>query len=268
VIPKKAKYIVYTCVFDDYDWIFPPIVKEENISYVIMTDDPGLKVSGWETRLVDTSPFRDAKTANLHYRALSHKYFSHFDYSLYVDGNVRLIGKISEFLADFRDSGLPLGLFRHPLRCSVKEEAESCLTSGKVFEPDRLRAELAYQAKEGFPDNVGLIETTIILKNHRNHLLAEVMQLWWSHFERFGTRDQIGLPYAIWRESIPCTYQSFNFRENNLYFGHYTHKKDNRAPRYFAYIEGRSYDSLFYFVVLRLWKLSWSVRRLFRKKVE
>jgi hypothetical protein len=265
VIPDEIKYVIYTCVFDDYDWIFPPLVKEENISYIIMTDDPELRVFGWETRLVDSSPFRNPKTANLHYRALSHKYLGDFDYSLYVDGNVRLIGKTSEFFTKFRNSGSPLGLFRHPIRYSVKEEAESCLMTGKVFEPDRLQTELAYQANEGFPDNIGLIETTIILKNHRHELLVDAMHLWWANFELFGTRDQIGLPYVIWKKNVPCTYHSFSFREKNPYFGLYTHRKDNRAPRNFAYIEGRSYDSPFYFAVLRFWKFTWVVRRLLRK---
>jgi hypothetical protein len=263
--PEETKYVVYTCVFDDYDWVFPPLVREENLSYIIMTDDPRLRVSGWETRLVDSHPFRNAKTANLHYRALSHKYLGDFDCSLYLDGNIRLIGKTSELFTEFRNSGLPLGLFRHPIRCSVKEEAESCLIAGKVFEPDLLQTELEYQARNGFPDNIGLVETTIILKNHRSDLLAEAMHLWWSNFEVFGTRDQIGLPYVIWKKKVPCRYHPFSFRDKNPYFGLYTHRKDNRAPKHFAYIEGRSFDSWFYFAVLRVWKFTWVLRRLLRK---
>ena len=263
--PDETKYVVYTCIFDNYDWIFPPLVRENNLSYIIITDNPALSVPGWETRLVDSHPFRNAKTANLHYRALSHKYLADFDCSLYLDGNVRLLGKTSKFIAEFQNSGSPLGLFWHPIRRSVKEEAESCLKTGKVFETDRLQAELEYQAKNGFPDNAGLVETTIILKNHRHDLLADAMYLWWSNFELFGTRDQIGLPYVIWSKGLPCTYQSFSFRESNSYFGIYTHRKDKRAPRYYAYIEGRAYDSHFYALILRSWHLYWNIRRFARR---
>lgn len=263
--PEETKFVVYTCVFDKYDWVFPPLVREEKLSYILITDDPDFKVPGWETMLVDSRPFRNAKTANLHYRALSHKYLGDFDCSLYLDGNVRLLGKTSEFIAKFQNSGSPLGLFRHPIRRSVKEEVAACLMTGKVLEPDRLQAELEYHANNCFPDNIGLVETTIILKNHRNEHLAEAMNLWWSNFEAFGTRDQISLPYVIWKQEIPCKYHSFNFRAKNPYFGLYTHRRDNRAPKHFAYIEGRSYDSPVYFAVLRFWKFTWVLRRLLRK---
>jgi hypothetical protein len=262
---EALNYVVYTCVFGDYDWTFPPLVRETALSYIIMTDNPGLRVPGWDTRLVDARPFRNPKTANLHYRALSHQYLGNFDCALYLDGNIRLLGKTSELIAAFQDTGSPLGLFRHPLRGSVREESACCLENGKILETDRLQTELDYQARNGFPDKTGLVETTIMLKNHRSDELADAMQLWWTNFEAFGTRDQIGLPYVLWKKNVLCQYQPFSFREKNPYFGRYAHKHDKRAPRHFAYIEGRSYDSVFFATILRLWKFTWAVRRLFRR---
>jgi hypothetical protein len=259
------KFVVYACVFGGYDWVFPPIKEEGDLDYILITEDAEMQVNGWTTRVVDISKFRNSKTANLYYRALFHRIFTGYDYSLYVDGNIRLLGKTKDFFTQFIPSGKALGLFPHPLRSTVKEEAEVCLLAGKVTEPDRLVEELKFQKAEGFPDNVGLIETTIILKNHHHPDLDPAMSLWWSLYERFGTRDQIGLPFAIWKVSTSRFYQSFSFRDPNPYFGLYSHRGDKRAPKHYAYIEGRAYDSLLYSIVLKVWQTSWVVRRYFRK---
>ncbi|WP_027715119.1 glycosyltransferase domain-containing protein [Desulfuromonas sp. TF] len=258
------KCLVYTCVFGEYDWIFPPILREAGLDYVVVTDDTGLAVTGWRTLVVDVECFRGAKAANLHHRSLIHRILSGYDYSLYVDGNIRLLGRISKFLEDFSDSGAAMGLYRHPIRSSVREEAETCLKSGKVAEPDRLEAELAYYRSDGFPDDMGLVETGIILKNHRHPDLDRAMALWWQLFEQFGTRDQITLPYVLWKTGVSCMYHADSFRGPNPYFGLYTHRGDQRAPRFYGYVEGRAYDSLCYAAILRAWRFSWSVRRTFR----
>ena len=156
-------------------------------------------------------------------------------------------------------------MFRHPIRNSIREEVEDCLANGKIAEPDRLQTELDYQTRNDFTDDAGLVETTIILKYHRHELLADPMRLWWKNFERFGTRDQIGLPFVLWTFKVPCFYHSFNFRDKNPYFGLYAHQRDARAPRNYAYIGGRSYDSYFYAFILRTWHFFWDVRRFMRR---
>jgi len=106
------KCLVYTCVFDNYDWIFPPTCQEQELSYVIVTDDPTLNVSGWKTLVVDISGFANSKKANLHYRAFIHRVFKEYDFSLYVDGNIRLLGPTREFFSNFSTSNAALGLYR------------------------------------------------------------------------------------------------------------------------------------------------------------
>lgn len=162
-------------------------------------------------------------------------------------------------------SGSCLGLFRHPLRSSVREEAQSCLATGKIKDADALDRELSLYREQGFLDDMGLVECTIHFKNHRHAGLADAMELWWSLFERFDTRDQVSLPYVLWRTGVPCTYQPFSFRDPNPYFGFYTHRGDRRAPRHYAYIEGRAYDSRICALILSAWHVYWEVRRAVRR---
>jgi hypothetical protein len=259
------RYVVYTSVFGSYDWVFPPLEIEDDICYVLFTDNPGLSVRGWKTVVVEADRFHDARAANRYYKMLAHKEFPDFDYSLYIDGNIRLLGKTSRIIREFHSSESCLGLFRHPIRSSVREEADSCVMTGKITNTAALEKELSLYREYGFLDDVGLVEATVNFKNHQHPSLAEAMELWWSLFERFGTRDQISLPYVLWKKGVPCTYQPFSFRDPNPYFGFYTHRGDQRAPRYYAYVEGRSYDSHVYALILGAWHLYWEVRRAIRR---
>lgn len=260
------KCLVYTCVFGGYDWVFPPICPENGLTYVIVTDDPGLRVSGWQSFLVDIRQFNNAQTANRYYKTLIHRVLKGYDCSLYIDGNIRLLGYTSEFFSQFIASEMSLGLYLHPLRSSVHEEIEVCLSSKKVASPERLAEEFDYYSKDGFPDNVGLFEAGVLLKNHLHPELDSSMELWWQLFERFGTRDQTSLPYVLWKTGVSCMYHENSFREPNPYFGIYTHRGDLRAPRYYGYVEGRAFDNLFYAVILCLWQFTWTVRRVFRQR--
>jgi hypothetical protein len=262
------RYVVYTSVFGNFDWVFTPLELENDICYVLFTDNPGLSVRGWKTVVVEAGRFRDARAANRYYKMFAHREFPEFDCSLYIDGNIRLLGKTSRIIEEFNSSGSCLGLFRHPLRSSVHEEANSCVMTGKITDAATLDKELSFYREVGFLDDVGLVEGGINFKNHRHPCLAEAMELWWSLFERFGTRDQISLPYVLWQTSAPCTYQPFSFRDPNPYFGFYTHRGDERAPRYYAYVEGRSYDSPIYALILGMWHFYWDVRRAARRRLK
>lgn len=259
------KCLVYTCVFDSYDHVFRPLVDEENLDYVIITDNPDLKVKGWRTIAVEFARFRNARTANRYYKALIHREMPGYDCSIYVDGNVRLLGKTSEVLDKFASSQACLGLFAHPRRNTVQDEVVRCLELNKIAHPESLNAELARYQDEGFLDDMGLFEATVLLKNHSHPELDRAMGLWYELFEQYGNRDQFSLPYVLWKTKVPFIKQEFSFRDPNSFFGLYTHLGDRRAPRFFAYVEGRSYDSFFYNRILKLWKLKWFIMRGFRR---
>lgn len=257
--------LVYTCVFGGYDWIFPPCHPEKDINYIVVCDDPTLRIPGWQTRVVDTGRFEGRRIANRYFKMLGHRELGEYDASLYIDGNVRLLGKTSEVFDDFYSLNNCLGLFRHPLRSTVQEEAETCLRSGKIKDSEYLEMELERYRQDGFSDDVGLLEAGIILKNHRHPDLDRTMECWLASFARSRTRDQISLPYVLWKTGAACMYQTYSFRDANPYFGLYVHKNDHRAPMHYAYVEGRAYDSSFYAAVLWLWRFSWSVRRAGRR---
>lgn len=258
------RLLVYTAVFGDYDRVYPPVEPEPEIDYVIITDDPDMQVHGWTTYAIDAGEFATPKAANLYHRALIHRILPGYDASIYVDGNIRILGRTRNLLEAFLAEDKSIGVFWHPLRDTVAEELGACIANGKVSSPDGLKREYEEYVADGFPDAGGLIETTVILKNHRSGKLDAAMSLWNACFARYQQRDQISLPFSVWKTGLDCAGMDFNFREKNPYFGLYPHKRGRDVNPLYAHVYARSYDSWIYAGILRAWQFFWSVKRLLR----
>ncbi len=261
------KYLVFTAVFNDFDRVFPPVKVEDGISYYLLTDDAAVRVDGWHTMYVDISNFRDAKSANHYYRSMIHEEVPGYDASIYVDGNIRILGNLRQLFEAFLATNAGLGVYRHPLRSTVADEAHACLVSGKISAIDMLQQELQSQKDDGFKDDIGLIEATIMMKNHHDQRMRLAMQLWQDRFESFGTRNQLSLPYVIWKTGVTCLYQDHNFREKNRYFGLYPHMKAHNVNPHYVVTAARAYDSLIYNGLLHLWRFQWAVQRWLRSRM-
>ena len=59
------RLLVYKCIFGGYDRVFPPLLVEKGVDYVIITDDASMQVKGWRTHVVDGQQFATPKAANL-----------------------------------------------------------------------------------------------------------------------------------------------------------------------------------------------------------
>lgn len=259
--------LVYTAVFGGYDRVFPPMVSEAGIDHVLITDDPAMQVRGWRTLAIDPAAYGSPKAANFHYKALIHRELPGYDASLYVDGNIRLIGRTSEVFDRFEASGAALGVFPHPLRDNVADEVDACIAAGKG-DAEKLRAEYAAYRAEGFADDQGLIEATILLKNHRSPQLDPAMGLWRDLFSRFQTRDQLSLPVVKARTEVALAYHPFSFRDPNPWFGLYPHRGAKGVPPLYADLFARSYDSAPRRVLMKSWQGWWAVRRWLAKKMD
>jgi hypothetical protein len=259
------KRLIYTAVFKGYDRVYPPVRVEPDVDYVIVTDDASLRVAGWQTLCVDAGSLATPKAANLYYRALMHRILPTYDASLYVDGNIRLLGPTRQLFEALEQSGAALMQYAHPLRSSAAEEFEAVIATGKVNDVSRVRREFESYNSDGFPDTVRLGETGVILKNHRHPKLDEAMALWSVLFQKNLTRDQLSLPYVIWKTGLDVALLPGTFREPNPFFAIYPHySAPNINPNY-VHLTARSHDSLPHRALLRIWHASWSLRRAFRR---
>lgn len=259
------RLLVYTCVFGGYDRVFPPVLVEPTVDYVIVTDNADMHVPGWRTKLVEFADSSNPKTENRRIKMLGHRMLGEYDASVYLDGNVRVLGPLSPLLNEFLETNSALGVYPHPRRDSVAEEIQACVIAGKVTDSTKAMRELSEYVADGFPDRNGLVEATILLKNHAHPDLDLAMGLWFGLFNKFHSRDQFSLPYVLWKTGLTYKLQPASFREPNPYFGIYPHISARGVPFLYTYLSARAYDSRFHYILQKLWHAKWTLQRLLRR---
>lgn len=259
------KVVVYTCVFGGYDRVFPPVRPEAGIDYVILTDDPGCRVHGWRSVVMAPAVCDSRKAPNRRLKMLGHAALGSPDVSFYVDGNVRVIGGLTELADGFLRTGAALGVYRHPLRLSVREEVQACVQAGKVSDASAASVEYEQYVSCGFPDDSGLAETGVLLKRHGAPGLDTAMARWWSLFERFDSRDQFSLPFVAWECGIAVEWLPGDIR-HGPHFGLYPHLQSRDSSSRYAYVAARSLDNRAYSLLLRAWHAKWALQRRLRRR--
>ena len=126
---EKPKIVVYSCITGDYDIIFEPVCTFENIRYVMFTDNPKLKSKNWEIRLIDNKYKQDNNVLTNRYIKLHPQELfknSIYDYAIYIDGNVKVIGDLTEMTYSVNKK-TGLSFHRHVLRDDIYKEAKVCI---------------------------------------------------------------------------------------------------------------------------------------------
>lgn len=253
--------LVYTCVFDNYDWVLPPISSHPGIHHILVTDQQGPKPACWQRLVVDPEQQGGAIAANRYWKILGYLHMSGFDRLLYIDANVRLLGDTKTFLDYALPPGATIALFRHPLRRSIAEEMDACLAAKKVPDPVLLHEEQIFYLSHGFHDNAGLSENTIIARRLGFQALDAAMLDWWETYCRFKSRDQFSLSFVRWRHALQVHWIDWSFRTPNPWFAIYGHRKGRGINPRFAWLEARSYDSKVHAAILNSWRMARAIRR-------
>jgi hypothetical protein len=223
------KTVLYTCSNLAYDQIFSPVARTPGVEFVLFTDRRPPFVRGWrwappppQTRgLPDTLVNRFCKF-------FPHRIFPDAERSVYVDANTLILSDLTPLLAEFEASGAEIGLFPHKQRGGIAEELDYGIEVGRIPPGDveKGRAQLAFYAEEGLPEGHVFTENAILFRRHGSERLAAAMDLWWEQLERFTRRDQLSLPYVLFKTGIPTHVWDWNYKFENPYFHRYLHRRN------------------------------------------
>ncbi len=216
---------VYSCVTDDYDIILPPVpLRKSEIQFVLFCASQN-SCKGWHS-VPCVRQLKSGILTNRFHKFFPHLLFPNAEYSIYVDGNIGIIGDILVLLDQFIESGAAIGLFRHRDRATVAQEMIACLDMEKFDKDDRLRYEMQVNNMylEGMPESQTLTDNAVIFRRHKHPSLAVAMDDWWAQLHTYTKRDQVSLPYVLWKNNVPTKIWNWNFRERNAYFEKYPHK--------------------------------------------
>lgn len=192
--------VVYTAIIGDYDDLKNPVVVEPNVHYVCYTDQLNLKSDIWEIRYVDEVPESERALCVRKFKMLPHKLFPEYETSIWIDASLKIIGNLTELIKKYQTHSNFL-MMPHNERICAYEEAFAnvvgCLAPKSV-----ITAQISRYLREDFPEDYGLMVGGFLVRNHSDKKIIQAMEDWYREVSFNSSRDQVSLPYAIWKNKL------------------------------------------------------------------
>lgn len=216
---KSLKKVVYTALIGKYDDI-SRINKEAGYDYFMFTDQNfENKTTNWTILNIEKNINFSNKLEVLRlqrfYKTHPHIYFENYDLSIYVDTTFEIFGNLDNFLLRILTQNKCIYSLEHPDRNSIYNEFGAVLFIHKETEENIKFIDKRYK-KEGFPNNYGLSENCLIVRNHNDINCINLMNSWYYEIEHYSYRDQLSFNYILWKinNTKILKYFSKNFLSN------------------------------------------------------
>lgn len=189
-----GKGIVYTSITGGYD-SFTPSVEQLSLDFCLVTDGT-VSADNCDVMVLDNSEGLPPLMLQKYAKFFPHKLFPEYDYSIYIDGKLNLIGDISQYISEYT-KGRTMLCFPHFERDNIVDELNA-LIKLKKGNPDIMSKQVQGYLDEGFSGN-GLTECACLVRSHHDLLLQKVMEDWWSEVKEKSQRDQLSFGYCCWK---------------------------------------------------------------------
>lgn len=196
----QGKGVIYTVITGGYDVLQEPEVFDNDFQYICFTNNPDLKSSVWEIRMMENEEQLDDVRLARKYKVLCYEYLKEFDYSIYIDGKIKIIGDVKAYINQY-SKGSAMLCFPHFVRDCAYQEALACIQFGKDS-VDIISKQMEVYNEEGYPINNGLIDSACLVRSHRNEELQNALAIWWNEIKNKSRRDQLSFGYACWKAGI------------------------------------------------------------------
>jgi len=218
--------VIYTVIVGGYDRLIEP-EGYPGWDFVCFTDAKcigwraKLGLSRWQVRTFDDPELDTWRTSRLP-KILPHRYLADYDYSVYIDGNAKLLSDPATFLDQINWPDFAVST--HPYRDKVFDEIEECIRQNKAPHDVLAAQREAYHA-DGLPADTALLENNFLLRRHNAPAVIELMESWWMQMNTHSHRDQLSLPYVTWKQGFAP--YVFSQNEKQTFF---TTKAHYRSP--------------------------------------
>ena len=196
---------VYTAVFSSYDELHEPKLLPDNCDFFLFSDCITVpEGSAWKAKELPDLIQREVQSfppaeKNRYLKMHPDLLFPEYNYSVYMDGNLLLYTDPTEYINKLSKYGV--SFYTHYRRKCVYEELQAVsakhrMTIKQVEEVKRFLLDV------GMPEKYGLLECPVIARRHHQPECKKLMSEWWELFRRFPYRDQILLPYVLFKNRI------------------------------------------------------------------
>lgn len=206
---------VYTCITGNYDNLNEIKNPEKNIDYFCFTNNKKLTSKTWQIIYISDKNLDNVRLARK-IKILGHDKIKSYKIAVWTDANIIWQKPISKFVSTYLKTA-PFAIFEHHVRNNIHDEAIACLKMNKTPKETVLKT-LDFYRSENFPDNNGLCESTVFIKNQTDPKVMETMQLWFEMVQNFSHRDQLSFNYAIWKTGLVINYIPLNVWCNSWFY--------------------------------------------------
>lgn len=127
--------------------------------------------------------------------------FEGYDYSIYIDGNIKLISTISKLIQKVNENR-GLAIHKHSSNNCISKEILDCRAYGKG-NLKKLKEQVNRYFEKGFPKEYGMLECNVLVMDLKNKEAIHIFEDWWKEYlNSESRRDQIALPYVLWKNNV------------------------------------------------------------------
>ena len=193
------KIVCYTCITGGYDALLQPSLLNIGIDFICFSDIAIANSLAWKIRPIpkELSYLSNVKKQRI-IKICPHRYLKEYDISIWVDGNIQVVGDMLKFANEYDFEKTSLYTRIHPQRNCIYKEAQACIAIKKDLK-QTIEAQVNRYKLEGYPENAGMYETGVILRKHNDMKCQLVCNLWASELLKGSHRDQLSFNYACWK---------------------------------------------------------------------
>lgn len=198
------KKVIYTCIVGNYTNLLDPLYVDSNCDYICFSNSISQKQNSiWQIRKIPYSN-SDRTRMSRFVKLNPHKVLQEYDFSFWIDANIRIKGSfIQDKFSELILSDSNLSIIKHPIRNCTYDEAEICIADGRD-KKSKINEQINFLRQEGFPRNFGLFENNLIFRKHKQKAIVELDDAWWQIYLQYTKRDQLSLPYLLWKMKLDC----------------------------------------------------------------
>lgn len=193
-----SKIVIYTSIIGGYDTPIDDFQKKDGYRYVLISDKP-MQTKSWENIIYNLEGINLSNAKKQRYIKLHpFIFFENDTLTVYIDGNLPVNDKLYEYIDKNKDYDITFK--QHPCQKCVYQECNAVVQCRKDSAENVNKIRERYQ-KEQMPKNFGMIEANIIIRKCKEWV-KEFMSKWWKEIQDNSHRDQLSLPYVIWKNNL------------------------------------------------------------------
>lgn len=210
----EGRGVIYSAITGNYDNVKEPEYISEDVDYILFTNNPNIRSDVWKIHFIDNPEGLDNVRLARKIKIMGHEILKKYDYSIWIDAKLKIKGDLKQYVLTNRGNNGIL-CFNHYFNNCIYEEYGACLRLDKD-NPQIMQKQIERYKSEGYPEQNGLIESGLLVRDLHDSQVQETMELWWKEVLNGSRRDQLSFNYVCWKNK-----QNYDTTKIYIYMNEY-----------------------------------------------